>query len=43
MLALILAAQIILRIVDLAIQVVFLAAAAYWVAKMGRKGWRAGK
>lgn len=38
-----LAVQMILHIVGLAIQVVFLATAAYWIAKMGRKGWNAGK
>lgn len=37
------AASMIMHIVGLAVQVVFLAAAAYWVAKMGRKGWEAGK
>lgn len=38
-----LAVQMLLYIVNLSIQVVFYATAAYWVAKMARKGWAAGK
>ena len=37
------AIQMLLYIVNLSIQVVFYAVAAYWVAKMARKGWHAGK
>ena len=34
--------QMLLQIVGLSIQVVFLATAAYWVAKMAHKGWKDG-
>lgn len=37
------AIQMLLSIVGMAMQVVFYAVAAYWVAKMARKGWHAGK
>jgi len=40
---LIIAIQMLMGIVGMAMQVVFYAAAAYWVAKMGRKGWKAGE
>lgn len=35
--------QMLLQVVSMAMQVCFYAACAYWVAKMGRKGWLAGK
>jgi hypothetical protein len=31
------------QVMGMAMQVCFYAAAAYWVAKMAHKGWRAGK
>ena len=39
----ILAVQLLLQVIGMSMQVVFYAVAAYWIAKMGRKGWRAGK
>lgn len=38
-----LAIMMAVSVIQMAMQVVFYAAAAYWVAKMGRKGWNAGK
>lgn len=38
-----LAIQMLLQVLGMAMQVVFLATAAYFVAKMARKGWNAGK
>lgn len=35
--------QLLMSIVGMAMQVCFYAAAAYWVGKMGRKGWKAGE
>lgn len=35
--------QMLMGIVGMAMQVVFYAACAYYVMKMGRKGWIAGK
>lgn len=35
--------QMLMGIVGMAMQVVFYAACAYYIAKMGRKGWIAGK
>lgn len=35
--------QMLMGVVGMAMQVVFYAACAYYVAKMGRKGWDAGK
>lgn len=37
------AIQMLMNIVGMSMQVVFYAVAAYWVAKMARKGWLAGK
>lgn len=34
---------LVMQVMGMAMQVVFYAAAAYWIAKMGRKGWIAGK
>lgn len=36
------AAQMVLGIMGMAMQVVFYAAAAYWIAKMAHKGWKEG-
>ncbi len=38
-----LAIQMLLQLIGMSIQVVFWATCAYWVAKMARKGWIAGK
>ncbi len=35
--------SLVMQVMGMAMQVVFFAAVAYWVAKMGRKGWDAGK
>lgn len=35
--------SMLLNIMGMAMQVVFYAACAYYIAKMGRKGWNAGK
>ena len=35
--------QMLLNLVGMSMQVLFYAVAAYWVAKMARKGWNAGK
>lgn len=37
------AISLVMQVLGMAMQVLFLAVAAYWVAKMGRKGWNAGK
>ena len=37
------AIQMLLNLVGMSMQVLFYAVAAYWVAKMAHKGWRAGK
>lgn len=36
------AIQMLLGLIGMAVQVVFYAAAAYWVAKMAHKGWKDG-
>lgn len=38
-----LAIQMLLQVIGMSMQVVFYAAAAYWVAKMAHRGWQAGK
>lgn len=35
--------SMLMNLAGMALQVCFWAATAYWVAKMGHKGWRAGK
>lgn len=37
------AISMLMNIMGMAMQVLFYAAAAYWIMKMGRKGWNAGK
>ena len=37
------AIQMLLGLIGMSMQVVFYATAAYWVAKMAHKGWKAGE
>lgn len=37
------AMSVVMALVNMGLQVCFWAAAAYWVAKMAHRGWRAGK